>query len=133
MTAPITPGEYLRRRREASGMTLDDVAAKISTEPRIDERGRRDLIAGIEGGAIALTMAEAAALHAVFRFDPQVLVRLVPPVTGDAPRLCRICACSERDACFDIDAGACFWIAPDLCSVCGPIAVVAVQPARSAA
>lgn len=36
---------------------------------------------------------------------------------------CRLCGCSEMDACWD-EAGPCSWIAPGLCTVC------AEDPAR---
>jgi len=29
-------------------------------------------------------------------------------------QVCRVCACSDRDAC----PGGCVWVAPDLCSAC---------------
>lgn len=32
---------------------------------------------------------------------------------------CRVCGCSDFDACFDPETGAgCYWVDEDLCSVC---------------
>ena len=51
-------------------------------------------------------------------------VRLtIPPPPGRQPAppgapTCRVCGCWEYDACWDEDAGACWWIEPDLCSHC---------------
>lgn len=37
---------------------------------------------------------------------------------GKPHQVCRICACSDRDACVDHVKGNCWWIAEDLCSHC---------------
>lgn len=34
------------------------------------------------------------------------------------PRHCRVCKCSERNACHHAELGACWWVAEDLCSHC---------------
>lgn len=33
-------------------------------------------------------------------------------------RACRRCGCTDDQACFDNDLGACFWVEEDLCSHC---------------
>jgi hypothetical protein len=33
-------------------------------------------------------------------------------------RRCRVCGCSEYDACWHELLGACWWVQPDLCSHC---------------
>lgn len=40
------------------------------------------------------------------------LVGLFDPVVGST---CRVCGCSDYDACVDIDRGPCGWAAPGLC------------------
>ena len=39
------------------------------------------------------------------------------PAPPDVER-CRVCGCWDYDACWDDEAGACWWIAPRLCSHC---------------
>lgn len=34
------------------------------------------------------------------------------------PATCRLCGCTEHNACYDDERGACSWAAPDLCSHC---------------
>lgn len=33
-------------------------------------------------------------------------------------RACRLCGCTQEDACFDEAFGPCFWVGDDLCSQC---------------
>jgi hypothetical protein len=33
-------------------------------------------------------------------------------------RICLACGCTEKDACFDIDLGLCWWVGNNLCSHC---------------
>ena len=40
-----------------------------------------------------------------------------PPVPEGFPS-CRECGCWEYDACWDEDAGPCWWVESDLCSHC---------------
>ena len=40
------------------------------------------------------------------------LIGLFDPVAEDT---CRVCGCSDYDACMDVDRGPCGWTAPNLC------------------
>ena len=31
---------------------------------------------------------------------------------------CRVCGCTQNDACWDEEEGACYWVEEDLCSAC---------------
>ena len=33
-------------------------------------------------------------------------------------RACRVCGCTEHDACVDLFGGPCHWVEADLCSAC---------------
>jgi len=33
-------------------------------------------------------------------------------------RVCRICGCSDDNACYNDDMGICWWVEKDLCSHC---------------
>lgn len=41
----------------------------------------------------------------------------LPPAPEGWPT-CRECGCWEFSACWDDEAGACWWVEPDLCSHC---------------
>ena len=40
------------------------------------------------------------------------LIGLFDPPAEDT---CRVCGCSDVDACVDVDRGPCGWVAPNLC------------------
>lgn len=42
---------------------------------------------------------------------------LRPPAPEGWPA-CRSCGCWQHAACWDEEAGACWWVEPDLCSHC---------------
>lgn len=134
---PLTPGAYLKHRRQAAGLAIADVARAVETEPRIAEHLRGELIELIEADAQPMTLTTIVALRVAFRFDIEALfafelARLAGLETA-APRVCRICACSERDPCMVTPRGGewtdrhpCGWVTRDLCSACStPLAVVA--------
>lgn len=129
-----TPGTYLRMRREAQGLSLDEVAALFHTQPPVSLASRADLLRSIEADLTPITddvmmPLIVAAENGSYRFDPHVLIRLVDLHAGSAirfalPRLCNKCACSEQDACMTRTRGRfpdfCSWIAANRCSACGP-------------
>lgn len=120
----LTPGAYLRHRREAALLSIGNVADMFHTQPRWSELERIDWLQRIECDVEQPTFRTLVALRACFNFDLDVLGDLVAIAHGgavEAPRLCRICACSERDACPQTDNdhhGTCSWVDQDLCSVC---------------
>lgn len=38
----------------------------------------------------------------------------------DPPSACRVCGCTEHNACRMEDDGPCWWVEDDLCSACAP-------------
>jgi len=43
----------------------------------------------------------------------------LPQLQRAQVRRCRVCGCSEDNACIDPDTGEpCYWVEPDLCSAC---------------
>jgi hypothetical protein len=101
----VTPGRYLRLRREAAGLGLGELP-----------------IAGTAALAIELdarppTADELDALRCAIDFDHHVIAALA---AGETPRLCRQCACSEWDPCIhDLQGGgSCWWVEHDFCSAC---------------
>lgn len=121
----MSPGTYLRLRREAAELTIADVAEKIGTLPfRIPLPDRSDWIARIEADTQPLDPPSITALGHAYSFDFGVLEWLIDLHVHKAdlphPRLCRVCACSEWDPCIaDLTcAGSCHWVGEDLCSAC---------------
>jgi hypothetical protein len=114
------PGQYLRLRRIAAGLTIDDVALRTDTTPvPLSARSRAEWIAAIEAGTAELSPETALALSMVYRFDLAVLDALADLHAGRAavqPLLCRKCACSWFDPC-ETECGPCSWV-DELASKC---------------
>lgn len=129
--AILTPGQYIAQRRIAAGLSIVDVAAEVATDPRLAEIDRTAWLNRIEADVAPVTLDVFAALHACFPLDPTVLQRLIdlrdlPNDYAEAPRLCRVCACSEFDPCVDGQKRFCAWAEQDLCTSC-------VAPSQAAA
>ena len=121
----MRPGTYLAKRREAAGMSIEDVAVRISTEPPLHLRDRVDWLKRLEEDVATVTLRDIEALKPVFRFSRWVLSQLIDLQAGEcltAPRLCRHCACNRHDACIDAQGRGCSWAADDLCSGCAGVA-----------
>lgn len=117
----LAPHAYLELRRQAAGLSLADVAARIATEPREPEHLRRERLELIEAGAQPASFSTIVGLRLVFRFDIHVLSVLEAIAQGAAaraPQLCRVCACSDHDPCIDAFGDGCAWVEEDLCSAC---------------
>lgn len=133
MTA-IAPGLFLRRRREAHGLSREDLALRLETSPPVSARSRAEHLAALEDGVQPITINDALALQRELHFDWHVLLVLSAIAIGHAdarelPALCRVCACSEHDPCEDVVLGSCAWKEPDLCTACAR----AARAARAAA
>jgi hypothetical protein len=77
-------------------------------------------IDGVSALAIELdirlpTAAEVVSLRSAYRFDTALLAAIA---AGATPRICRVCGCSELDACVGPRATGCHWVEHDLCSAC---------------
>ena len=120
----MSPGQYLKLRRVAAGLTLMDVAAMVSTNPRYGEIDKVAWIDRIERDIAALSPDVIATLSDAFRFSRQVLLQLITlrsygPDAGEEPRICHLCGCTERDACLDPATGTgCAWSGADTCTAC---------------
>ncbi|MGN6270893.1 MAG: helix-turn-helix domain-containing protein [Sphingomonas sp.] len=126
----MTPGTYLRLRREAAGVPIEKIAAQVWTDPRVSQRDRGLLIAAIEEDLTPAAAWTLAALRRFYRFDPAVYELLVRSHHHgqhvDCPPICTLCGCTENDACQVDQAGwrsatgglGCWWVEPDLCSAC---------------
>lgn len=142
----MTPGTYLRKRREASALTLLDVAvglARLAPQPtRITPDEIQQLLVRVrdaEADRSPLIGFAADLLARVVRLNPAVYLALfdlhhADPATRRAlpePQVYRTCACSWHDPCSTGPGGArgpCAWSTdPSLCTACEP---AAAAPAR---
>lgn len=117
----MTPGRYLQLRRTAAGLTVDEVAARIGTDPQVAGQSRVEMLRAIEADEQPLTADVLEALRPVFVFDAIILVALCTIATGrnvDLPAICRHCGCSEWDACILPGGRACSWSTVDCCTGC---------------
>lgn len=107
----MTPGDYIRRRREAREASIGQIEAILTMAGRSLSRP----LAEIEADAGPMLLADAAHLEAAIDFDITALAALA---AGEEIGICRICACSDCDPCED--PGPCSWVteAEDLCSAC---------------
>lgn len=123
MTDIMTPGTYLAKRREAAGLSIEDVAARTFTDPRISLRDRVEWLARIEQDVARPGVDVMTALARVYSFDPFILGYLVDlhgemNFALERPSICRECGCTECDACADGFGDGCHWVDADLCSSC---------------
>ena len=109
---PLTPGRYLRLRREAGGLTISELALLIASDRRrpvrVADRTTRErdltaLEAGTAGPGVDIDLVRQIDRHV--RFDEQVYLALVglaaaPDAGLPVPPHCRTCGCSWNDACF---------------------------------
>ena len=122
--------EYLRLRRRAAGLTIEEAQARLDDVLHgggrfhgVDRRARGDNferlrdpcadMARLEAGLSIASARELAliAVH-VYPIDPVIYLHLG---MGGTPRICRCCGCSQNDACFNGHA-TCAWAGPDLCT-----------------
>lgn len=116
----MTPGTYIRRRREAAGVAIDDIALRLETVPAVSAMTRAEWLSAIEADVAPVPVSLVNALVHIVRLDETVLDALAlahAGVAADVPRLCSKCACSEHDPC-GAPGHECWWIADDQCSAC---------------
>lgn len=87
----MTPGAYLRMRRQAAGLSYVDVGRLLGAE-RLSSP-----IELIEVDARRPSADDISRLHRLFNFDGEVLARLL--AGDDSDRICSGCGCTEWDPC----------------------------------
>lgn len=118
---PMLPNVYLRLRREARGLSLDDLALMTETDPAVSARRRAEWWSDIEQGVADISVGNALRLQQVLSFDWKVFVQLnaiAEGIAANPPVICRVCACSEWDACEDEGGVTCGWAEPGFCTTC---------------
>lgn len=89
------------------GTTAETYRAHI--EQCGSSRSDEDLIspaAYLEGGAMTIE------IDGTEQYGPTLGIGVFDPMVEHT---CRVCGCSDYDACMDIDRGPCGWAAPNLC------------------
>lgn len=101
----LTAGAYLRLRREASGLSVHDVAVACTSSPV----GIPAAIAAIEEAEqdrADLQWADLRRLRQIFSLEPNIYLAIAQGLSVGG--VCRGCGCSEEDACQDGRTG-CAW------------------------
>ena len=129
----MTPGTYLRMRREAAGLDHQTVAWRLTLLPEarpsitasdVDLLGRQ--LAECEADRDNLTALQAVFVGKVVPLDYSVYEVLLwrhhdPYQRGllPEPQVCRVCACSWHRPCESV-CGPCAWVEgdPTLCTAC---------------
>ena len=126
----MSPGTYLRKRREAAGLPRWAVAGflvgrqahrlRVKIGPVSPHIGRMEReIAACENDSPPFDADMAGILHECFPFDLAIYRQLLLIHSGadcSEPRICRECACSWNDAC----RPSCAWSEtdPTICTAC---------------
>jgi transcriptional regulator with XRE-family HTH domain len=64
-----TIGSYLRLRREAAKLSLDELALRLETTPPVCARERASLLGEIEAGTAQISLTDAAVIDDVINID----------------------------------------------------------------
>lgn len=117
---PLTPGEYLRLRREAAKLTIADVAARIAPDNTLRGEAAAFLRLIETPGARVSRNDTLLRLQAAFPFDPSVYAQLCDEPADRHPQVCRGCGCSHWDPCDTDGHGPCAWSTSSSCTRCMP-------------
>lgn len=93
----MTPAEYIRLRRQAAGLSVEQVAAALA--PERDKRGAARAFLGLieTKGAKVNTAAALHLLRRIFPFDIDVYHQLANDPADRHPTICRARGCSSWD------------------------------------
>lgn len=83
----ISPGRYVQLRRQALGLTLEDVALLLASTPSVPAVRRVEWLASIEADVTPLSLPTVIALHDTIRIDLRVLAYWMAVAEGARPSL----------------------------------------------
>ncbi len=83
----ISPGAFVRIRREAVGLSLEDLALMLETVPGVSARRRVEWLAMIESGAAEISLCVALVLHDTIALDLRMLAYWMAIAEGARPSL----------------------------------------------
>jgi hypothetical protein len=92
LTAPITapsisPGTYIRLRREEAGLTIENVALMIESFPQVTVQRRIEGLTMIEADVEPISPSTAMVLHEVIGVDLRMLAYWMAIAEGATPSL----------------------------------------------
>lgn len=100
----ISPGTYLRLRRQAIGLSVEQVALALGTVPHIPAIDRAEWLKAIEADVQPVTLDASLALKRVIAFDWSVLVALCANrvgLTDWTPTICHACGITRHEEMFE--------------------------------
>ncbi|WP_341207256.1 hypothetical protein [uncultured Sphingomonas sp.] len=117
--SPLRAWEYLRLRREAAGLTIEQLVSRLTSSERRAEQARRLIMRLESPGASARDDAVIARIGRVVPLDVTVYRQLADDPIERHPSVCRRCGCSDFDRCSCSTSGrACSWASSHLCTRC---------------
>jgi hypothetical protein len=98
ITVPtITPGTYLRLRREALRLSIEDVALMLETDPCVSHRRRVEWLTMLEADAEEISLRTALVLHDAIAIDLRMLAYWMAVAEGATPSLVEVIFASRPD------------------------------------
>jgi hypothetical protein len=117
---PLKAWDYLRLRREAAGLSIEQVGRELYRSLSMQSGGIQLARLLETAGWRAIDGRTIAKLAAIFPFDPGVYRQLadrdLPP--EEHPPVCRGCGCSYWDRQRGTEKARLEWAASGLCSGC---------------
>ena len=95
----VTPGTYIRLRREACGMTIENVAMEIESDPPVSVSRRIEGLKMIEADVEEISPSTAMVLHDVIGIDLRILAYWMAIAEGATPSPVGILGASNREVC----------------------------------
>ncbi len=90
----ISPGTYVRLRREALHLSLEDLALMLETEPAVCHRRRVEWLTMLEADAEEITLRIALCLHDAIALDLRMLAYWMAVAEGATPSLVEVVCAS---------------------------------------
>lgn len=91
----ISPGRYVRFRREALRLSLEDIALMLETTPGVSVQRRAEWLAMIEADIAPISVPTAVALYDTIRVDLRVLAYWMELAEGARPSLVELLSSIE--------------------------------------
>lgn len=135
-TPPMTPGTYMRLRRQYAGLSIETLARAIAVNADISSQ-LTEMLKQAEEDSIPIGSPGSARIQKIIGFDAEIYDRLVAIRFGHnlpIPQICKSCGCSWNDPCIDAETGPCSWSDHDSnqCTCCAH-PPTAPQPSRETA
>jgi transcriptional regulator with XRE-family HTH domain len=102
----ISPGTYVRIRRQALCLSLEDVALLLGSVPTIPALRRVEWLASIEADVTPLSLPTIIALHDAIRIDLRVLAYWMAVAEGARPSLVDVMFAAGVDVPTGLDDAA---------------------------